>query len=149
MSRGGLIIYNWAAKNPKKVACIYGDAPVMDIKSWPLNWGDCLEENKRSANLLFESYGFEGMDEAIAWKKNPVNHARKMAKAKVPMIHVVGDIDTGVPVAENTAVFEKEVAKFGHSVYVIHKPDVGHHPHSLNNPEPIVSYILKATGYKR
>ncbi|MBQ6086157.1 MAG: sialate O-acetylesterase, partial [Bacteroidaceae bacterium] len=23
MSRGGLIIYNWAAKNPKKVACIY------------------------------------------------------------------------------------------------------------------------------
>ena len=149
MSRGGLIIYNWAAKNPKKVACIYGDAPVMDIKSWPLNWGDCLEENKRSANLLFESYGFEGMDEAMAWKKNPVNHARKLAKAKVPMIHVVGDIDTGVPVAENTAVFEKEVAKFGHSVYVIHKPDVGHHPHSLNNPEPIVSYILEATGYKK
>ena len=28
MSRGGLIIYNWAAANPGKVACIYGDAPV-------------------------------------------------------------------------------------------------------------------------
>ena len=28
MSRGGLIIYNWAAKNPDKVACLYGDAPV-------------------------------------------------------------------------------------------------------------------------
>jgi len=35
MSRGGLIIYNWASQNTEKVACIYGDAPVCDIKSWP------------------------------------------------------------------------------------------------------------------
>ena len=28
MSRGGLIIYNWARANPEKVSCIYGDAPV-------------------------------------------------------------------------------------------------------------------------
>lgn len=149
MSRGGLIIYNWAAKNPKKVACIYGDAPVMDIKSWPLNWGDCLDENKRSMSLLLEAYGFANAEEAMAWNKNPLNHARKLAKTKIPMIHVVGDIDEGVPVAENTAIFEREVAKYGHSVHVIHKPDVGHHPHSLNNPEKIVSFILKATGYKR
>lgn len=149
MSRGGLIIYNWAAKNPKKVACIYGDAPVMDIKSWPLNWGDCLDENKRSMSLLFEAYGFANAEEAMAWNRNPLNHARKLAKAKIPMIHVVGDIDEGVPVAENTAIFEREVAKYGHSVHVIHKPNVGHHPHSLNNPEKIVSFILKATGYKR
>lgn len=149
MSRGGLIIYNWAAKNPKKVACIYGDAPVMDIKSWPLNWGDCLDENKRSMSLLLEAYGFANAEEAMAWNKNPLNHARKLAKAKIPMIHVVGDIDEGVPVAENTAIFEREVAKYGHSVHVIHKPNVGHHPHSLNNPEKIVSFILKATRYKR
>ena len=149
MSRGGLIIYNWAAKNPKKVACIYGDAPVMDIKSWPLNWGDCLDENKRSMSLLLEAYGFANAEEAMAWNKNPLNHARKLAKAKIPMIHVVGDIDEGVPVAENTTIFEREVAKYGHSVHVIHKPNVGHHPHSLNNPEKIVSFILKATGYKR
>lgn len=149
MSRGGLIIYNWAAKNPKKVACIYGDAPVMDIKSWPLNWGDCLDENKRSMSLLLEAYDFANAEEAMAWNKNPLNHARKLAKAKIPMIHVVGDIDEGVPVAENTAIFEREVAKYGHSVHVIHKPNVGHHPHSLNNPEKIVSFILKATGYKR
>ncbi|MBR3911508.1 MAG: prolyl oligopeptidase family serine peptidase [Alistipes sp.] len=149
MSRGGLIIYNWAAKNPKKVACIYGDAPVMDIKSWPLNWGDCLDENKRSMSLLLEAYGFANAEEAMAWNKNPLNHARKLAKAKIPMIYVVGDIDEGVPVAENTAIFEREVAKYGHSLHVIHKPNVGHHPHSLNNPEKIVSFILKATGYKR
>ena len=35
MSRGGLIVYNWAEKNPDKVACIYADAPICDIKNWP------------------------------------------------------------------------------------------------------------------
>ncbi len=35
LSRGGLYCYNWAAANPDKVACIYGDAPVCDFKSWP------------------------------------------------------------------------------------------------------------------
>ncbi|HKL22127.1 MAG TPA: hypothetical protein VJ904_09990, partial [Tichowtungia sp.] len=35
MSRGGLIVYNWAAANPGNVSCIYADAPVCDIKSWP------------------------------------------------------------------------------------------------------------------
>ena len=35
MSRGGMYIYNWALENPSKVACIYADAPVLDLKSWP------------------------------------------------------------------------------------------------------------------
>ena len=53
MSRGGLIIYNWASKNTDKVFCIYADAPVCDIKSWPggmfngngshEEWRACLE----------------------------------------------------------------------------------------------------------
>ncbi|MEO8962643.1 MAG: GDSL-type esterase/lipase family protein, partial [Ginsengibacter sp.] len=35
MSRGGAYVYNWAAANPSKVACVYADAPVLDFKSWP------------------------------------------------------------------------------------------------------------------
>lgn len=34
--------------------------------------------------------------------------------------------------------------RLGVPVTVIHKPGVGHHPHSLNNPEPIVHFILSA-----
>ncbi len=33
-SRGGLFAFNWAARNPDKVAAIYADAPVCDFKSW-------------------------------------------------------------------------------------------------------------------
>jgi hypothetical protein len=32
---------------------------------------------------------------------------------------------------------------------VIHKPNVGHHPHSLNDPEPIVKFILNAIEPKK
>ena len=48
-----------------------------------------------------------------------------------------------VPVAENTAVLEKRYKKLGGSIIVILKKGVGHHPHSLKDPEPIVSFVLK------
>lgn len=145
MSRGGLIVYNWTVKNPEKVACIYADAPVMDIKSWPMDWGEYRDEDGRIKRLL-AAYDFADTVEAYAWRKNPIDHAKKIAKANIPIIHVVGDADDGVPVSENTAVFEERLAQYGYKLNVIHKPGVGHHPHSLNNPEPILSYILKAVG---
>jgi lysophospholipase L1-like esterase/pimeloyl-ACP methyl ester carboxylesterase len=148
MSRGGLIIYNWAEKNTDKVACIYGDAPVMDIKSWPMHWGN-FGNDKSNCERMLKAYGFADKEQAMAWEGNPIDHARIFAKAKTPIIHVVGDIDEGVPVAENTAIFEQRLRQYGHTMHVIHKPDVGHHPHSLNNPEPILKYILEATGHRK
>ena len=35
MSRGGLFIFNFAAKHPDKVTAIYGDNPVCNFLSWP------------------------------------------------------------------------------------------------------------------
>ena len=48
MSRGGLIIYNWAKANPGKVTCIYGDAPVCDFKSWPAGKGKGKQSSLRT-----------------------------------------------------------------------------------------------------
>ncbi|MEG1585927.1 MAG: GDSL-type esterase/lipase family protein [Bacteroidales bacterium] len=143
MSRGGLVVYNWAVRNKDKVACIYADAPVMDIKSWPLGY----EPAKKDVANLLKAYGFESEKQIQKWKKNPVDHARKIARANIPILHVVGDDDDVVPVAQNTALFEKQIKKAGGEITVIHKPGVKHHPHSLNNPEPIVRFILKSTGY--
>ncbi len=145
MSRGGLIVYNWAARNTDKVACIYADAPVMDIMSWPVGYGT-KDNNGRNIDAMMKAYGFQSNEEAAAWKANPIDHAKKMARSKIAMLHVVGDADTGVPVADNTAVFEERLARYGYKLNVIHKPGVGHHPHSLNNPEPIVKFILEATN---
>lgn len=145
MSRGGLIVYNWAARNPKKVACIYADAPVMDFKSWPLGKGKSTKDEAPVKSLL-SAYGFANETEALNWKRNPVDCAAIIAKAGIPVLHVVGDADDVVPVAENTALFEAALRQLGHPITVIHKPGIGHHPHSLANPAPIVRFILAATG---
>lgn len=144
MSRGGLIVYNWASKNPDKVQCIYADAPVMDIKSWPLG------KNKNNKSIpdikkLLSAYNFTSENEAIRWNKNPLNHVKILAKHQIPIIHVVGDNDTVVPVDENTAIFEEQMRKEGCKITVIHKAGIGHHPHSLFNPKVIVDFILKHT----
>lgn len=145
MSRGGLIVYNWAAQNPEKVACIYADAPVMDFKSWPMGQGKSAGSAMDTKQLL-NAYGFKNEAEALNWKKNPIDCAPTMAKAGIPILHVVGDADQVVSVAENTAIFEQRMEELHAPITIIHKPGVDHHPHSLNNPEPIVQFILKATN---
>lgn len=132
MSRGGLIMYNWAIANPNKVAAIYGDAPVMDFKSWPGFW------DKR----VLKAYGFNNYEESIAYKGNPIDNLEPLAKAEIPIIHVVGDLDDIVPVDENTGPAEKKYKAMGGTFEVIHKPNAKH-DHGLENPQPLVDFILK------
>ena len=143
MSRGSLIVYNWAAKNAKKVACIYADAPVMTLQSWPL--GQVSNEGyRKDIDKMLQAYGFSSEAEARQWKQNPMDHAAVMAKAGIPILHVVGDVDETVPYRDNTEIFEAKMKRLGAPIQVIHKPAIAHHPHSLNNPKPIVDFILKA-----
>jgi len=143
MSRGGLIIYNWAASNPDKVAALYGDAPVCDFKSWPAGKGG----GKGSAGTwkqCLAAYNFTETD-ALAYKGNPIDQLPPLAKAGVPILHVVGDADEVVPIAENSDIIEKRYKTLGGKIDVIHKPGVGHHPHSLKDPKTIVDFFLKHT----
>jgi hypothetical protein len=48
-------------------------------------------------------------------------------------------------VVENTALIEARYKALGGSIHVIHKAGVGHHPHSLKDPAPLVKFILKYT----
>jgi len=67
VSRGGLYCYNWASQNPEKVACIYGDAPVCDVKSWPMGEGHVYGLD--DSTLLVEFMGKHCL-EAIAEEKS-------------------------------------------------------------------------------
>ncbi len=148
LSRGGLIIYNWAAANPEKVACIYGDAPVCDFKSWPAAKypkGPGMGKPRAAEwGTLLKAYGMTEA-EALKFGGNPVDNLKPLAAAKIPLLHVVGDDDDVVPVSENTAIIEARYKELGGLIEVIHKPGVGHHPHSLKDPAPIVEFILKQT----
>ena len=149
LSRGGLYCYNWAAANPDKVACIYADAPVCDFKSWPggklkgLGKGDGSDGEWQN---LLKAYNFKSDTEAIAYDKNPIDNLQPLADAHVPLLHVYGDSDTVVPWDENTGVLAERYQKLGGTITLIPKPGVGHHPHGLDDPTPIVEFILTATS---
>ncbi|WP_117883631.1 GDSL-type esterase/lipase family protein [Aureibaculum luteum] len=147
MSRGGLIIYNWAAKNPKKIAAIYADAPVLDGKSWPGGMGQG-KLSKGDWGRFKKVYKLKNERKLERFKDNPIHKVKKIVKGGYPMLHVVGDADNVVPISENTTLFEKKINQFSGDIEVIHKPNTGHHPHSLQNPTPIVDFILRATDQK-
>ena len=147
MSRGGVYVYNWALANPEKVACIYADAPVLDLKSWPGGKGKS-GGSKDDWEVFKSDYEIQSEEAAIDFKDSPLDNASKIAKLGFPMLHVVGDADDVVPEDENTTPFEQIIRKTGGDITVIHKPGVGHHPHSLANPTPIVNFLLRATNRK-
>ena len=145
LSRGGMYAYNWGHRNTDKVVCIYGDAPVCDFKSWPAGKGKG-KGSKSDWALLQKCYGFKDEAEALAWTHNPVDCLEPLAKAGIPLIHVVGDADAVVPPTENTAIIEARYKKLGGEMTVFHKPGVGHHPHGLEDITPVVDLIV---GYTR
>jgi pimeloyl-ACP methyl ester carboxylesterase len=142
LSRGGLYCYNWAAKNPEKVACIYGDAPVCDFKSWPGGKGHG-KGSPRDWKLVLECYGFPDEAAAMAYDKNPVDNLAPLAKARVPLLHVYGEADDVVPWEENTGLLAQRYRELGGDITLIPKPGIGHHPHGLTDPTPIISFLAQ------
>jgi pimeloyl-ACP methyl ester carboxylesterase len=141
LSRGGLYAFNFAVAHPTRVAALYLDAPVLDIRSWPgrnrtsKEWRECLA----AYGLTEETVG--------AFRGNPLDRIATVAKAGVPIIAVCGDADLSVPFTENSAILEKRYREFGGTIEVIVKPGVGHHPHSLKDPTPIVDFLVKHARY--
>ena len=139
MSRGGMYVYAWAEQNPDKVAAIYADAPVCDVKSL-LALHDGQPEPARW-KMAVDAFGFHDVKEALAYRGSPIDNLAPLAKAGVPLLHVVGDADTVVPVEENTGILEQRYKALGGSIQVIVKPGIGH-VHGLDDPMPIIEFLV-------
>lgn len=144
VSRGGLYIYGWAKRNPDKVSCIYAEAPVLDIKSWPGGKG----KGRGSADdwkKCLKVYSFTE-SQALDFKDNPVDNIESPAAYKIPVIHVVCAADSIVPVAENTAVFAEKYLSAGALVRVDTMSEnislEGHH-FNINHPEHYADFIFQ------
>lgn len=146
MSRGGLIIYNWAAVNTDKVSCIYADAPVCDINSWPGGKGKA-DGDAQSWEKCLQAYHLSEA-EALNYENIPIYNCVKIAAAGIPALHVCGAADVVVPMDENSFLLEKNFKAAGGNITVIVKEGIGHHPHSLKDPRPIVDFILQHTAPK-
>lgn len=142
-SRGGLFAFNWAARNPHSVCCLYVDAPVCDFRSWPAGKGRA-KGSPADWERCKRVYGLNE-EQAAAYRLNPIDNLAPLAAAKIPLLHVCGEADTVVPIEENTRLIETRYRKLGGEIRVISKPFCEHHPHSLRDPAPIVNFILGHT----
>lgn len=142
-SRGGLFAFNWAAKNPDRVACIYVDAPVCDVFSWP------GRERKELWEGVLQEWNLT--DEAMNdFKGNPIDNLAPLAKAHIPVITVCGDSDQTVPYKDNMKPLADRYISMGGIVETILKQGCDHHPHSLEQPEPVVDFIVRnQPGYEK
>ena len=101
-SRGGLMLYSWAAENPDKVRCITGIYPVCNIASYP-----GLPRACRAYGLTAEQL------QAQLAKHNPIDRLAPLAKAKVPIFHIHGNMDRVVPLDKNSAVIKQRYDALG------------------------------------
>ena len=143
MSRGAVYALNWAAENPGKVNAIYIDNPVLDMKSWPCGLG-----KGQVSPVEFEAfkrdYHLKTADDVQQFKGSPMDKVDKIVKGDYPILILCADADEAALPDENTLPFEQKVKALNGNITVIHKPGFGHHPHSLQNPQPIIDFIMNA-----
>ena len=101
-SRGGLMLYNWAAENANKVAGIAGIYPVCNLASYP---------------GLKRACGAYGMTEDALQRNlsahNPVDRLEPLAAAGVPIYHIHGNQDKVVPLEANSGLLAERYKALG------------------------------------
>ena len=148
MSRGAVYVYNWAAANPKKVACVYVDNPLLNLNDWAVK----MLQVPKGSNTMFEdfkkAYGLFTDEQVKNFKGGPIDEVNKIVKGNYPSLILCADEDEAVSPSTNTLLFERMIKERNGKVMVIHKPGFKHHPHSLPDPTPIVDFIVNAVYNK-
>lgn len=143
VSRGGLYVYQWAKRNPLKVSCIYAEAPVCDIKSWPGGKGKG-KGSPQDWNKLITEYLFTEED-ALGFTDNPMDNLQGLAACKVPILHSVGLKDSIVPYLENTFLLAQRYINLGGSATIMPmtkgKQTLEGHHFPIEYPERIAQFI--------
>jgi pimeloyl-ACP methyl ester carboxylesterase len=137
VSRGGLFIYHWAARHPDRVACIYADTAVCDIRSWPLGRGAGRGHEATWQHLLRE---LELTTEAaMEYPLNPIDLLAPIASAKIPILCIVSLNDEVVPPSENTFVLAERYRALGGDVRIMEVAEgtASSNGHHFPHPDPL------------
>jgi len=138
-SRGGLMLYNWAAEHADSVAGVAGIYPVCNLESYP---------GVDKAAGAYEMTA-EQLQAGLA-EHNPINRLAPLAKAKVPILHIHGDQDRVVPLEKNSAELASSYRKLGGTVEIEVIKGQGHNMwdgwfQSQKLTDFIVAHALAAT----
>jgi pimeloyl-ACP methyl ester carboxylesterase len=114
-SRGGLMLYAWACENADKVAAIAGIYPVCNIASYP--------GIERAAGAFQLTAG--GLKGELR-NHNPLDRLESLAKARVPLFAIHGDVDAVVPLEQNSGEMAKRYAALGGKMKLVVPKGQGH-----------------------
>ncbi len=114
-SRGGLMTLAWAVENADKVGGFAGVYPVCNIASYP--------------GVAHASGAFHLKPEELAAQladHNPIDRLADLAKAKVPLFAIHGDVDKIVPLEANSGEVKKRYQALGGEMQLIVPAGQGH-----------------------
>lgn len=114
-SRGGLMTLSWAVRNPDKVGGWAGIYPVCNLSSYP---------GLDQAAPAFELSAAQLQNRLIEF--NPVDRFEALAKAKVPLFAIHGDVDVVVPLEKNTGLLKSRLEQSDWSLQLIVPEGQGH-----------------------
>lgn len=101
-SRGGLMLYNWAADHADRVARVAGIYPVCDLSSYP-GLDNACGAYHLTADALRQQLALH----------NPVDRLAPLANARVPIFHIHGDNDRVVPLEPNSLTLKQRYDALG------------------------------------
>ena len=114
-SRGGLMLYNWAAMHAEQVERIAGIYTVCDLQSYP------------GLKTAAAAYHLSEAQMAVELPRhNPIDLLAPLVMAKVPILHIHGDSDKLVPMEKNSAELARRYRALGGSMELLVVPGKGH-----------------------
>jgi len=142
MSAGGMQAVRLAEMYPELVAAIYLDAPVMNVLSI-LGYGDgkATGQDERWLELV-SAFGLT-RSSVLSFRKNPIDYMDVLLAHDIPVIILYGNRDTTVVYNENGKLLADYYKENNGTICVIEKSMCEHHPHGLDDPTPIISFIEK------
>lgn len=132
-SRGGLMTLSWAAEHPDRVAGFAGIYPVCNLSSYP------------GIAKAAPAYGLtaEALQSRLA-EYNPIDRLAGLARARVPLFAIHGDVDRVVPLEANSGELERRYRSLGGPMTLQVPAGQGHNmwPGFFQCPE-LVDFVLR------
>ena len=140
MSCGGLQALRLAQLHPELISVMYIDAPVVNILSMAGLGASTCDLNPTFWKEIQAAHGVD-RSSIVNFRKSPIDAMDKLIENNIPIIMLYGDADEVVLYAENGKVLEDYYRENGGDMKVICKPGCEHHPHSLEDPTPIMEFV--------
>jgi len=140
LSAGGLHAIKLAAKHPEMVSALYLDAPVLNLLSI-LNFSGSCPGNESFKEEVLNALNLT-LSELISYREHPLDKLPALVANRIPVILVYGVADKVCPFHENGALLVKAYEGKGIALEVYGKEGCDHHPHGLDDPAPIINFIL-------